>query len=295
MSRNGCVVVFVAALVAFAAAGPVVASAGGDWARPVNGELALAYGSPWVDAGGRACTHGGLDRRAGAGAVVRACGSGQVAFAGLVPAGEGARAFAVTVLTSDGLRVTYLPLRSVRVSHGQALSAGGTIGVLADSGDASTAGLHLHLGVKRGSVSLDPATFLAGAAAPTPLAVPHAVVLGASGPVPAHVSGSVAQAGPSARVSVAPNTAAVTLAARSAAEALAGVPSTVRIESVAAPAVFDLERATADVAAGRASALPVVVRVGLLLIAGACVAPVLRRARSTAVRLAPAPIPHDRG
>jgi hypothetical protein len=287
--------VFVAALVAFAAAGPVAASAAGDWVRPVDGEVALAYGSPWVDAGGRACTHGGLDLRASTGAVVRSCGPGEVVFAGLVPAGEGARAFAVTVLTPDGLRVTYLPLRSVRVSHGQALSAGATIGFLAESGDGSTAGPHLHLGVKRGSVSLDPAAFLAAAGAPTPPAVPHAVAPRASGPVPAHTSGSAVQAGSSARVSVAPNPAAVTLAARSAAEAIAGVPSTVRVESVAAPAVFDLERASADVAAGRASALPVVVRIGLLLVAGACVAPVLRRARSAAVRLAPAPIPRERG
>jgi hypothetical protein len=296
MSRNVCVVLFVAGLVAFSVSGPVAAVAAGDWVRPVDGEVVLAYGSPWSDAGGRVCTHGGLDLGASAGTAVRACGPGEVVFAGLVPAGEGTRAFAVTVLTPDGLRVTYLPLSSVRVSRGQALSAGGAIGSLAGSGDASSAGPHLHLGVKRGSASLDPAAFLAAPAAPASPVAPRPPGQLAPSPAHAYASGSVGLAGSAARVSAVPNAAAaVTLAARAAAEALAEVPPTVRVEPVAAPAVLDLDRAAADVASGRASALPVVVRIGLLLIAGACVAPVIRRARAGVGRMAPVPVPRDRG
>jgi hypothetical protein len=295
MSRNVCVAVFVVVVLAFMGAGPMAAVAG-DWLRPVDGAVVLAYGSPWVDAGGRTCTHGGLDLRASAGVAVRACTSGDVVFAGLVPAGEGARAYAVTVLTSDGLRVTYLPLRSVRVSRGQALSAGGTIGLLADSGDGSSAEPHLHLGVKRGGASLDPAAFLASAAAPLPPAASQPVKVPIPGPARAPVSGSAGPAWSSVRVSTVPNVAAVeALTARGAAETLAGTPMAVRIEPVVEPAVLDLDRAGADVASGRASVSSIAVRLGLLLVAAGCVAPVLRRARGSMAKMVPAPVPHDRG
>jgi hypothetical protein len=295
MSRYVCATVLFVALLAFMGTGPVPAIAG-DWLTPVDGAVVLAYGSPWVDAGGQTCTHGGIDLGASAGGVVRACSAGDVVFAGLVPAGEGARAYAVTVLTSDGLRVTYLPLRSVRVSRGQALSAGSTVGLLAGSGDGSWSEPHLHLGVKRGGAALDPAAFLAPAVPAAPPAAPEPVKSSVRSPARAPGVASASPAWSSARVSTTPNVAAAeALAARGAAETLAETPMAVRVESVAEPAVLDLDRAGADMASERDAASSVALRLGLFLVAAGCVAPVFRRARSALGRTAAVPVTHDRG
>jgi murein DD-endopeptidase MepM/ murein hydrolase activator NlpD len=131
---------------------PVTAGASGSWKWPVDGEPALSYGASYVSAAGKSCTHGGLDIAAPSGSRVVAAAAGEVVFSGLVPAGEGARAFAVTVLTSEGLRITYLPLASSAVRKGQAVDAGQDVGSLEGTGDASGGGSHLHLGVDRKSV-----------------------------------------------------------------------------------------------------------------------------------------------
>lgn len=159
---------FAAAALAAVLACPAVASAGAAWQWPVGDSVSLRYGAAWTDAGGRSCTHGGVDIPAPAGSRVRACTGGTVAFAGLVPAGAGRQAFAVTVATDDGLRATYLPLERAGVRSGDRVETGADVGELAAAGDASTPDAHLHLGVKRNSASIDPLSLLIAAAAPVP-------------------------------------------------------------------------------------------------------------------------------
>jgi len=292
--------------VALTCAVPARAGAEGTWVRPVDGAVALAYGERWTDATGRSCTHGGLDLAGEAGVSVKACGLGEVVFAGLVPAGEGARAYAVTVLTLDGLRVTYLPLTSIGVSKGQAVSAGGPIGSLAASGDGSSAQPHLHLGVKRGDRALDPAAFLAPPVDALPAEPPpsadrtpevHATPQPAprTTPTPTHQDVAVPRQSPGSAEAPVPNAAQATRgAAQAAASALSLVEPIARVEPVPAPAVLDLERAGADLAAGRESVLSIVLRVGLVLLAGACVLPVLRAAGRAATEPAPVTVRRDR-
>jgi murein DD-endopeptidase MepM/ murein hydrolase activator NlpD len=292
-----------AAIAALAYAVPSRAAAEGTWVRPVDGAVALAYGARWTDAAGRSCSHGGLDLLTAAGASVKACGPGEVVFAGLVPAGEGARAYAVTVLTSDGLRVTYLPLTSIGVSKGQAVSAGGPIGSVAASGDGSSAQTHLHLGVKRGDAALDPAGFLAPVENMLPAEPPapahgtpevHAVPRPAPrvAPSPTHQNEVVPQPSPGSAALPAPSAAqAARGAVQAAASALSLVEPIARVEPVSTPAVLDVERAGADLAAGRESLLSVVLRVGLVLLAGACVIPVLHAAGRSAASPKPKPAP----
>lgn len=308
MSRMKLAAVLAAALTTLACALPGPASATGSWARPVDGAVALGYGRTWVDTQGHTCTHGGLDLVAPAGAFVRACGPGSVVFAGLVPAGEGARAYAVTVLTADGLRVTYLPLASVSVAKGQEVSAGRTLGELFGSGDASSPESHLHLGVKRGSAALDPAAFLAPPTpvtppAPRPVApTPHPV---APAPHPGRVPAprQVPSPQPSPQPAPAPVPAPIAVPsvaeaagqlARGASDALALVAPLGRVEPVAVPAVFDPERAAADLETSRSTLLSVGLRIGLVLLAGACLFPVLRAARSAGAQASPVVVRRDR-
>jgi len=152
-------------------ASPAPARASGDWEWPVEGTVTVGYGARYATEQGTACTHGGVDIGAPEGTTVRACAAGEVTFSGLVPAGEGERAWAVTVLTGDGLRVTYLPLSRASVSKGADVAAGAALGELAGAGDASSASPHLHLGVRRGETRLDPLAFL-GEAAPAPQTPP---------------------------------------------------------------------------------------------------------------------------
>lgn len=290
---------------------PAVARASSGWSWPVTGEPVLRYGASYTNADGHTCSHGGLDIGAPTGTDVRACAPGEVVFAGLVPAGAGARAWAVTVLTSDGLRVTYLPLSSAAVHKAQDVTAGSALGVLAASGDASGGSTHLHLGVKRGDTPLDPLAFLAAPAsalsggsqeAPAPSHAPAPAKAHMHAPAPA-------QHAPSPSVSPAPHT----IAAPGAAPAPAGIgaadpaaslgaalrtlshtPALSRVEPVASAPVLDLARAQADLFAKRDAWLSIAARLGLLLVAGGCAWPVMRAARVAGARAVPAPAPARR-
>jgi len=83
------------------------------------------------------------------GAPVRAVAAGAVVFAGSV-----AGTLYVTVLHADGLRSSYGFLRSVSVRQGERLPARAEVGRSSD---------HLHLGVRRGDVYLDPESLFAAA------------------------------------------------------------------------------------------------------------------------------------
>jgi hypothetical protein len=255
-----------AVLVALALVMASPAAAGQGWPWPVEGARVLPFGATYRASDGSTNVHSGLDISAAAGDRVRTCAAGEVVFAGKVPAGEGAQAFAVTVLTADGLRVSLLPLSSVSVSSGSRVSAGDPIGVLAATGDASGAATHLHLGVKRGSIRLDPGSFLAdGAPAPAspkpaaseaPAAAPHrtgapaaARPSAAPAAVPAPGSAAVPALAPGAPVVDAHASADQTV--RSTIEglsrALAGTPRLRRIPTVKTVRMLSVTRVWRDV------------------------------------------------
>ncbi len=93
---------------------------------------------PWM-AGNR-----GIEYATVPGSVVRAVGPGVVAFAGAV-----AGSLYVTVRHPDGLRSSYSYLAAVRVRVGVEVAAGAVIGV---------AGSRFHVGIRRGTTYLDPAS-----------------------------------------------------------------------------------------------------------------------------------------
>jgi hypothetical protein len=280
----------VVALTAAALVAPATARASEGWAWPVAGDPVLMYGAAYAAIDGRACTHGGLDIDAAAGTEVRASAPGEVAFSGLVPAGEGARAWAVTVLTGDGLRVTYLPLATASARRGQAVSAGQALGTLAGSGDLSGGGPHLHLGVKRGGASLDPLAFLGPRASTAPVATGARSVGGNSGArlaVPTTAAGALRA--PVRSASAAPAAVAEAAAApavRGALHALSLAPALGRVEPFAATPALDLEAVRSDWDAVRALLASIAVRLGLVLVAAGCAWPVIRVARDAGSRAA---------
>ena len=131
---------------------------------PIPGGCLLGFGATY-SVGGAGRTHLGADLGGAPGAQVRAPVDGTVVFAGQVPAtdGSGSRATCVTI-ASGGDRWTLLPLDSVEVEQGQDVQEGAVVGRLAGSGDGSSSGTHLHVGLRRGELYLDPMSLLAAPA-----------------------------------------------------------------------------------------------------------------------------------
>ena len=229
MSRLGVVLLVLLIVGAAALGSPGEVMARDSWRWPLSGTVSLEYGARYANDQGRSCSHGGVDVAAVEGATVSACAGGEVTFAGLVPAGVGRRAWAVTVLTADGLHVTYLPLARTSVVRGESVDAGEALGELSDYGDASSPATHLHLGVRRGERALDPLTFLAAVEAavqpgpePAPVArqaaTPSRTVPRAGSVSAAHgvVSGSAVAVAPApSSVAVRPATPSLRLLASS--------------------------------------------------------------------------------
>lgn len=141
---------------------PAIARAG--WPLEESGAVLLGFGASYTSAEATsASTHRGIDIAAKEGAAVCAPLAGRVTFAGRVPAAGGGTCRAVTIATDSGA-VTLMPLAGTRVSKGDALAEGDAVGALAESGDGSSAGAHLHVGVKRGDLYVDPLSVLSAAA-----------------------------------------------------------------------------------------------------------------------------------
>lgn len=304
-----------AVLVALALMMASPAAAGQGWPWPVEGTRVLPFGATYRASDGSTNVHGGLDISCAAGDRVRTCAAGEVVFAGRVPAGEGAQAFAVTVLTADGLRVTLLPLSSVSVTSGSRVSAGDPIGVLAAAGDASSAATHLHLGVKRGSTRLDPGSFLGdGVPAPSspkpsvssaPLAAPHAAgthaaVRHSAAPAAVPAPGLVAAPAPAPEASAVHARASAEQTVRSTTEALSraleGAPRLRRIPTVKTIRVLSITRAWRDVtdlsgALGRTALAAL-----LAAVSAGCAIAVIRSAgeRAAEARAVLAPVREER-
>lgn len=131
---------------------------------PVPGGCLLGFGVAY-SAGGGTRTHLGADLGGSPGAEVEAPVAGKVVFAGQVPAtdGSGGRALCVTIVSGSD-RWTLLPLDAADVDAGQDVAEGTTVGRLAGSGDGSSSQTHLHVGLRRGGVYMDPVAQLSAAA-----------------------------------------------------------------------------------------------------------------------------------
>ena len=165
-------------------------------------------------------THRGADLSAAAGDRVLAPFAGHVSFAGRVPAVGGGTVRAVTLQTAEGA-ITLLPLSRVDVAKGDDVAEGAGVGTLAENGDGSSGESHLHVGVKRGNLYVDPMSLLT-----LPVAAPSEGA-GAGASAPAHASGaagvSSAHAASSSGAQSARMGAGVTVAVPAAAGVSAGV------------------------------------------------------------------------
>ncbi|MFA5866937.1 MAG: peptidoglycan DD-metalloendopeptidase family protein [Actinomycetota bacterium] len=140
-----------------AAAGSASA-AGLDYLKPVTGAVVVRFAARYRDnAAGKTRTHHGIDIAAAAGLRVKAAADGKVTFAGKTPIG-----LCVAILHKNGIKTTYLPLESVKVSRGEAVVQGQTIGTTAAEGDMSYSASHLHLGAIFAGEYIDPESLLAG-------------------------------------------------------------------------------------------------------------------------------------
>ncbi len=311
-TRSGLAVTCLAVALGLGWPGPACASGGWEW--PVDGAVSLGYGARYTSAQGVASTHGGLDVGAPAGATVRACVGGEVTFSGLIPAGEGERAWAVTVLTADGLRVTYLPLERGSVSKGAAVRTGASLGEVAGTGDASSSAPHLHLGVRRGETRLDPLAFLverqAGTAAPVapsapaprpaspavlvapPVTAPSAALSHAmaSAPQPSHASATVPGVSSLPVPARGPITEPAPLAPTPSVP-LPSMPTLARVPSVAETPRVRASTVAADLTAARDLLAKALGCLGLAGVAGACTWPVLRRVLDGGAGTEPATVP----
>ena len=293
-------------------ASPAPARASADWEWPVEGTVTVGYGARYATEQGTASTHGGVDIGAAEGTTVRACTAGEVTFSGLVPAGEGERAWAVTVLTADGLRVTCLPLSRASVSKGADVVAGATLGELAGAGDASSASPHLHLSVRRGETRLDPLAFLGEVAPaprtpPAPQASPPVEDIAPAAPVthgaaPAAPSSAHAPASAPARAG-SPVVAGEPAGAMSSLHSvllpgapLATLPVMTRVPRVAETPRVRPDVVAADLGSVRDVATIALACLGLAGLAGVCVWPVLRGVLDGSAAGAPtvAPVRSDR-
>ena len=146
---------------------PVAGEASARWAWPLSrdGGILLGFGSGYAS-GAQTRTHMGCDLAAEKGDSVLSPASAVVAFVGEVPSGNDRRLLVVTLQTPDGQRLSLMPLAVADVSAGDRVSPGERIGSVAADGDDSTARTHLHVGLRHGSLYVDPMSVLSPPAPP---------------------------------------------------------------------------------------------------------------------------------
>ena len=156
------------------------------WPLPADAAVLLGFGSAY-GSGSQTRTHTGCDLAGQAGESVRAPSAATVTFVGEVPSGSDRRLLTVTLEAPDGAKLTLMPLKNASVSTGDRVSAGECIGMLAGDGDASSDPTHLHVGLRHGSLYVDPLSMLtppsADVAQPSATARPETKPAIASRPV----------------------------------------------------------------------------------------------------------------
>jgi hypothetical protein len=175
----------------------------------LTGPVLLGFAESYSAPDTSACTHRGVDVGISGGATADSPAAGTVRFAGRVPGPHGGSVLAVTLETPDGT-VTMLPFESLDVREGEFLEKGANVGRVANSGDPSSTAPHVHLGLKRGGVYVDPVSLLAvappvsepepePAAAPTPATTPVNVSAPAVAPQPSAAPAASTTKQPSGR------------------------------------------------------------------------------------------------
>jgi len=191
--------------------------------------VVLGFGATYAAPDGSTCTHRGVDIALGSGDPVSAPLDGTVRFAGRVPGPHGGTVLAVTLETDCGT-VSLLPLSELSARKGERVKAGSKLGSLADSGDQSSSGTHLHLGLRKGDLYVDPATLLAAdQPAPAPAPQPAPAVPGPAMPTegtPADAQGTSAAVPPRGASSPANDPAPAGAGGRAGVVAVAGSPNT---------------------------------------------------------------------
>ncbi len=116
---------------------------------PVEGTVSSGFGKR---GGGR---HAGVDILAPAGEEVRAASHGRVEYSGSGMRGYGN---AVVLDHGDGITTLYGHLATIRVQSGETVKAGGVIGTVGRSGNATTH--HLHFELRVDGEAVDPLPYL---------------------------------------------------------------------------------------------------------------------------------------
>ncbi|MGG0937097.1 M23 family metallopeptidase [Brevibacillus centrosporus] len=121
-------------------------SSSGNMTWPANGVLTSRYGQRW----GR--LHKGLDI-AGSGSI-QATESGKVVLAGWY----GDYGNAVIIDHGNGVQTLYGHMKSIRVSEGERVNKGTSIGIMGSTGDST--GVHVHFEVRKGGKIENPMNYL---------------------------------------------------------------------------------------------------------------------------------------
>ncbi|NTW28268.1 MAG: M23 family metallopeptidase [Coriobacteriia bacterium] len=245
-------VAFFACILAVAATVGQPAPAYAGWPLQRAGTVTCAFGGAYSAADGSSSTHTGADVAAEDGAGVCAPFGGSVTFVGRIPGPGGGTVLAVTLATEKG-DVTLFPFRSVTVVKGEQVAEGAVLGIIAGEGDPSTTISHVHVGLRRNGLYLDPMSVMA----------PPAVATPQPGSQPAAAAaGNTAQAGSASSAvagSPAPSAAAVPV------ETAGAASRTASAGDVLAPGVTV---AGSSVPAGAVGSVPVAVPAGVAGSAG---------------------------
>ncbi len=123
---------------------------GRKFAWPVSGTVSSSFGNR----SGR--RHDGVDILAPSGTEVRAAAPGVAVYAG-----DGMRGYgnAVVLDHGDGVTTLYGHLAAIRVESAESVSAGGPIGTVGRTGNATTS--HLHFELRVDGEPVDPQKYLA--------------------------------------------------------------------------------------------------------------------------------------
>lgn len=202
-------------------------------AYAASGGVLLGFGSDYVGPDGSTYVHRGVDVAARPGDEFASPVDGTVTFAGKVPGPHGGSVLAVSIDSAKGL-VSILPLGRLDVAKGEKVSAGQSVGTVASGGDASSDAPHVHVGLRNGSLYLDPTSLLMVPVAPqtpetqpspatdpqtapspsTPVAAPVAAPSPASAPVVSPAPGATVNSGAASTVNAkqtAPSSSAAAL------------------------------------------------------------------------------------